>query len=202
MKVKVIESKNTEDTVIVVNGVIGFIKQKGFERPAVGTELDVMVIGVKLNPSDDSKAVLFCRPIENDDVLIEHNGFEISGVNGRTTSKPVVPEEFQFMLTPGLTGVYVARNSEKVRPDWKDSPEALRPGKIFIKDEVLKKNGFVRAEGVDSIEDLDFWVRRAKVQGKKPRKKQKDNDRTVKLIKTEPPTKAQLDDLVNKFKKL
>ena len=63
MKAIVVESKDTKDTVVKVHGIIGFIKVKGFEQPPIGTELDVMIVGIKVNKNDPTKAVLFCRPL-------------------------------------------------------------------------------------------------------------------------------------------
>lgn len=209
MKAIVVESKNTKDTVVKIHGIIGFIKVKGFEQPPIGTELDVMIVGIKVNKDDPTKAVLFCRPIVEDDVLIPHEGFEFTGEHGRCIAKPCFPEEFQFTLTPGMTGIYAARNSDKVRPGWKESPEALRPGKVFIKDGELPKNKFVRVEGLDSVEDLDFWIRNdKKMPAPKPRgnkrpakKKQKASGVMHLEVGKEPASQNQLDSLVEKFSK-
>ena len=204
MKAKVIEGRGTTDMVVRVGQLIGFIKST--EKLPVGTEVDIVITGIKVHP-ETKRAIVFCRLVEKDDVLIYHEGFECTGPGGRTLAQPTDKEEFKFQLTPRMSGVYVAQNSPKNRADWETNPEALRPGLVFIKASNVFETDCVRIEGLDSLDDLDYVVRNPelfrpveKTKHSKQDKSKKQKKKHERPADAKPASNDQLSALVAKFK--
>ena len=203
MKATVIDSKNTDDIVVKVNGIIGFIKEKMENKPQPGDQIDIMLTGIKITESQ--RAILFCKLI-TDEVLVDHEGFEATGKSGRTLAK--VPGS-AMTLTPSMTGVIVAKNSVRFRDDWEESVEPLTPGKVYINQKDLGSKGFVRICGLDSIHDMDFFARNPQLLERKSRPKRPRNETTKPAprkvmhleVGTEKASEEQLAALADKFAK-
>lgn len=102
--------------------------------------------------NDELVAVLI-RMVEPDDVLVWHQGFECAG-SMCITSAHLRHNGRNVMLTPGLTGVYVADNVNATFND-RSSVVPLRPGPAYVKAADLQKSK-ARIQGLVRREDLSY----------------------------------------------
>lgn len=157
MKVKVEQGREEGQVIARINGAIALFPKRE-RNPAVGSEVEVMITGYKLEASFEEilegakPRMYFVRLVRPDDRLIEHSGFECSGSMCSTTAYPVKRDDNVSFLTPSRVGVYYADNVNTRFYDLEENP--LVKGLAYVKDE----RGARRIEGVPNIEQLEFWV--------------------------------------------
>jgi hypothetical protein len=133
--------------------------ENGTPVPDLGTPVSVMMtrplyrkVGDGMYRNDELVAVLI-RVVQPDDVLVWHQGFECAG-SMCVTSAHLRYEGRNVMLTPGLSGVYVADNVNATF-NAPDTVVPLRPGPAYVKADDLKKSK-ARIQGLVRREDLAY----------------------------------------------
>lgn len=153
MKIKVEAGRKDNTPIARIDGMVCFFEG---EQPEIGSEVEAMIV-----MPGKKGTTLRLRLVRHDDVLIYHDGFECSGSMCRTTALAHIqgktgPRDY-ITLTPGRSGIYVADN---VNCGFHGLPYfPCIPGKVYVRDGDINR-GTVRIQGLDSVEDMDFWRRK------------------------------------------
>jgi hypothetical protein len=132
--------------------------EKNGQQPVAGEPVEVMITRPLYRRQengyfDHSQLIaLVVRPVTDDDILVDHKGFECSGSMCRTTATTMLDNRI-VLLTPGRTDVWVAEN---VSPRFYGN-ELIerRPGKAWIS-RTKRNEGAARLEGLARIDDAIY----------------------------------------------
>ena len=129
--------------------------------PKADEEIEVMICGVLLlkttcgNYYDFEKPpkCVFLRVIEQEDIEVDFNGFEILTSAGQTMSNAITKDGREFSISPGklMPHLNVANNGDV---GFDHPPIPLIPGKGWVRKNPI--NGMYRLEGVYSCHELAF----------------------------------------------
>jgi hypothetical protein len=156
--------------VAFIDNCIAFFPRNMPSPGRPGDKIEVMITGVQyrrkqdiLLPGEDpvldwnKPKTFFLRPIQDDDLLVGHNGFQSNATSLGTTAV-AMHAKHRLLLTPGTTEVFVADNkySEQV---GRVEPIA---GMVWIKKYHVKPHGknIIKVEGLVSNEDCRYYVER------------------------------------------